>query len=79
MALSFEQFMASSGAELVGGNLVVGTMSERKKVGTLGDDGVFNLNEDGVALAAELEAVAAGAEKPAKRTKATATDTSAIG
>ena len=57
MALSFEKFMEASGADLVAGNIIVGIMGDRKKVGTLGDDGVFNLNDDGKALAEELEAV----------------------
>lgn len=56
MALSFEKFMELSGADLVAGNIIVGVMADRKKVGTLGDDGVFNLNDDGKALAEELEA-----------------------
>lgn len=55
MALSFEKFMELSGADLVAGNIIVGVMADRKKVGTLGDDGVFNLNDDGKALAEELE------------------------
>ena len=46
MALSYEQFMKASGAELVAGNIIVGIMGERKKVGSLGDDGVFNLNDE---------------------------------
>jgi len=56
MALSFEKFMEVSGADLVAGNIIVGVMGDRKKVGSLGDDGVFNLNDDGKALAEELEA-----------------------
>jgi hypothetical protein len=56
MALSFEKFMELSGADLVAGNIIVGMMGDRKKVGSLGDDGVFNLNDDGKALAEELEA-----------------------
>lgn len=57
--------MEATGAELVAGNLIHGIMSTRKKVGTLGDDGVFNLNDDGKALAEEIEA------EPAKRTTRT--------
>lgn len=70
MALSFEQFMEASGAELCAGNLIVGIMGERKKVGSLGDDGIFSLNDDGRALADELEA--APAEKATRRKKADA-------
>lgn len=56
MALSYEQFMEATGAELVAGNIIVGIMSERKKVGSLGDDGVFSLNDDGKALVEQIEA-----------------------
>jgi len=67
MALSFEKFMELSGADLCAGNIIVGMMGDRKKVGSLGDDGVFNLNDDGKALAEELEAPkAAKASKAAK-------------
>ena len=72
MALSFEKFMELSGADLVAGNLIVGIMADRKKVGTLGDDGVFNLNDEGKALAEELEA--APAEKAPKATRAKKTE-----
>ena len=65
MALSFEKFMELSGADLVAGNIIVGVMADRKKVGTLGDDGVFNLNDDGKALAEELEAPKAAKAKKA--------------
>lgn len=68
MALSYEQFMKASGAELVAGNIIVGIMGERKKVGSLGDDGVFNLNDEGKALAEDLEATPA--EKAARKKKA---------
>lgn len=70
MALSFEQFMELSGADLCAGNIIVGMMGDRKKVGSLGDDGVFNLNDDGKALAEELEA--APAEKATRKKKADA-------
>jgi hypothetical protein len=70
MALSYEQFMEASGAELCAGNIIVGIMGERKKVGSLGDDGVFNLNDDGKALAEDLEA--SPAEKATRRKKADA-------
>lgn len=63
MALNFEQFMEATGAELVAGNIIVGLMANRKKVGALSDDGVFNLNDEGKALADEVEA---GAPKKKK-------------
>ena len=70
MALSYEQFMEASGAELCAGNIIVGIMGERKKVGSLGDDGIFSLNDDGRALADEIEATPA--EKATRRKKADA-------
>jgi hypothetical protein len=75
MALSYEQFMEASSAELCAGNIIVGIMGSRKKVGTLGDDGVFNLNDDGKALAEELEA--APAEKATRKKKADTAEASA--
>ena len=75
MALSFEKFMELSGADLVAGNIIVGVMADRKKVGTLGDDGVFNLNDDGKALAEELEAPKVA--KAPKSKKAESADTPA--
>lgn len=70
MAISFEQFMEATGAELVAGNIIVGMTTNRKKVGSLDDDGVFNLNDDGKAMAEELEA--AGGKKATKSKKAEA-------
>lgn len=61
MAMNYEQFMQASGAELVAGNIIVGIMGSRKIVGT--NDDTFNLNEDGQALMAELEAAAASSPK----------------
>jgi hypothetical protein len=67
MALSYEQFMEATGAELVAGNIIVGIMATRKKVGSLGDDGVFSLNDDGKALAEQIES--APAEKATRGRK----------
>jgi len=53
--MSYEQFMQASGAELVCGNIIVGQMANRKKVGDR-IDGVFTLNDDGQKLLVELEA-----------------------
>ena len=80
MALSFEKFMERSGADLVAGNIIVGIMGDRKKVGTLGDDGVFNLNDEGKALAEELEAAPAAEKAPraAKAKKADAAETAEV-
>lgn len=67
MAVSYEQFMEATGAELVCGNIIVGQLADRRKVGEVTDDGVFNLNDDGKAMIADIEA----GQKPttAKRTK----------
>jgi len=70
MALSYEQFMEATGAELVAGNLIHGIMSDRKKVGTLGDDGVFNLNDAGKALVETVEAEPAKKATRAKKAEA---------
>lgn len=55
MALSYEEFVKATGAEVVAGNLIVGIMANRKIVGSI-LDGTFNLNDDGRALADEIEA-----------------------
>lgn len=68
MALSYEQFIEMSGCEVVAGNLIVGQMADRRIVGSI-LDGTFQLNEDGHALAAELEA-GTPAEKATRRKKA---------
>ena len=70
MAISFEQFMEATGAELVAGNIIVGVMATRKKVGSLDDDGVFNLNDDGKALAEEIETASGEKTTKAKKSKA---------
>lgn len=61
MSLSYEQFVAATSAELVGGNLIVGAAAGRKKVGSLSDDGVFSLTDEGRELIAQIEADAAAA------------------
>lgn len=70
MAVSYEQFMEATGAELVCGNIIVGIMADRRKLGEVTDEGVFNLNDEGKALLAEIEV----GEKPAstRRKKAVA-------
>jgi hypothetical protein len=68
MAMTFDDFMAASGAEFVAGNIIHGVMADRKILGTY--DGVFQLNEAGQAMQAELEA-AERAETP-KRGRAKA-------
>ena len=71
MAMSYEQFMQASGAELVCGNIIIGTLGDRKKIGDR-LDGVFNLNEEGQKVLIELESKGVEqpvAEKPAAKTR----------
>jgi len=56
MPVSYEQFMEATGAELVCGNIIVGAMADRRKVGDISDEGIFNLNDEGKAMLAEIEA-----------------------
>lgn len=63
MAISFEQFMEATGAEICAGNIIVGIMSDRRKVGELGTDGVFSLTDEGKAMAEEIQ------ENPTKKTR----------
>lgn len=71
MPMSFEDFVAASNAEVVCGNIIVGTLGNRKVVGTITES--FQLNEDGLALQAELEAGGdAGAPKKTRGKKAEA-------
>jgi len=83
MAMSYEQFMQASGAELVCGNLIIGVMQNRRKIGDR-LDGTFTLNEEGLKLLAEIESkmgvtdatpeVVAKPKKKAKDTPAEAID-----
>jgi hypothetical protein len=73
MAMTIEEFVEKSGGEVVAGNIIVGVMSTRKIVGVI-ENGTFNLNADGQAILAALEAGkpdAAAARAPRKK----ATDT----
>jgi hypothetical protein len=73
MAMTIEEFVSKSGAEVVAGNVIVGIMADRKIVGAI-ENGTFNLNADGQAILAALEAGkpdAATARAPKKK----ATDT----
>lgn len=55
MAMSAEEFIKATGAEVVADNLIVGIMGARKKVGSI-EEGVLNLTAEGKALMEELEA-----------------------
>ena len=63
MAISFEQFMEATGAEICAGNIIIGVMSDRRKVGELGTDGVFSLTDEGKAMAEEIQ------NNPIKKTR----------
>ena len=63
MAISFEQFMEATGAEICAGNIIIGVMSDRRKVGELGTDGVFSLTDEGKAMAEEIQ------NNPVKKTR----------
>jgi hypothetical protein len=60
MAMTQQEFIQQSGAELVGGNLIVGSLSARMIVGTTIP--VFTLNAAGQQLMADLEAGDTAAE-----------------
>jgi hypothetical protein len=63
MAISFEQFMEATGAEICAGNIIIGVMSDRRKVGELGTDGVFSLTDEGKAMAEQIQ------NSPVKKTR----------
>lgn len=53
--VTLKEFLAKSGAELVAGNLIVGTLTDRRIVGDV-RDGTFFLNEEGQKILAAMEA-----------------------
>jgi len=55
MAMSMDEFVKRTNAEVVGGNVIVGQMAERKIIAQV-LEGVFTLNADGQAILAALEA-----------------------
>jgi hypothetical protein len=63
MAISFEQFMEATGAEICAGNIIIGVMGDRRKVGELGTDGVFSLTDEGKEMAEEIQ------NSPVKKTR----------
>lgn len=69
MAITLEKFIEMTNAEEVGGNVIVGVMADRKVVGKV-ESGVFNLNDDGKALVAELEEKAEGKKSAAAKKEA---------
>ena len=54
MSLTIDQFIAATGAELAGDKLILGVASTRRFVGGL-ENGVFTLNAEGQAIAAEIQ------------------------
>jgi molybdenum-dependent DNA-binding transcriptional regulator ModE len=61
MAMTFEQFLEASKAEVVGGDLIVGILKDRKTVGSIAS-GTFVLNEHGQELLAQYEGTAPAQE-----------------
>jgi DUF1009 family protein len=74
MSVTLEQFIEATGAEIVGGNVVVGVTAERKIVGSV-IDGPFNLNDVGLAMSAEIDA---GATKVSANRKKVAVEAAAV-
>jgi hypothetical protein len=64
--MTVEQFIKLSGAEEVGGNLVIGVGPNRKFAAML-VDGVFEWTEDGKAMMAELEDSDTGTKRGRKK------------
>ena len=55
MAYSREEVAEKLGAEIVGGNLIVGERATRVFVGKTSEEGVFTITEEGEALLAAAE------------------------
>ncbi len=54
MAMTMDEFVKRTSAEVVGGNVIVGQMAERKIIASV-IEGIFTLNADGQAVLAALE------------------------
>jgi hypothetical protein len=72
MAISFEQFMEATGAEICAGNIIIGMMADRRIIGRLESDGVFSLTDEGKAMADEIQENPT--KKPSKKVEATPAD-----
>lgn len=62
MSVSLQDFLKQSNAELVGGNIIVGTLADRRVVGEA-FDGTYNLNSEGHTI---LRAITEGDANPVK-------------
>jgi phosphosulfolactate synthase (CoM biosynthesis protein A) len=71
MAISFEQFMEATGAEICAGNIIIGIMADRRIIGRLESDGVFSLTDEGKTMADEIQ------ENSPKKSRKKAEDTPA--
>jgi hypothetical protein len=60
--VTLQEFVKRSGAEMVGGNLIVGSLTDRRIVGNV-QDGTYFLNEDGHKI---LRAMEQGDPEPVK-------------
>lgn len=67
MAMTLKEFLDKTGAEIIGGRLVVGERSDRRFVGSI-EDGTFTLTAEGQelqsAMEAAMEEVVADEDKP---------------
>lgn len=52
--VSLNEFVSRSGAELVGGNLIVGAMQDRRVIGEV-QDGTYFLNDEGHKILRAME------------------------
>jgi hypothetical protein len=54
MAMSFEEVIEKTGADVVGGQLIVGILENRKMIGFM-ENGAFTITEEGKEYLAALE------------------------
>jgi hypothetical protein len=73
MAISFEQFMEATGAEICAGNIIIGIMADRRIIGRLESDGVFSLTDEGKTMADEIQENPT--KKPRKKAETATADT----
>jgi len=78
MSVTYEEFMAQTGAEEVGGQIIVGIRGNRKVV-ALREKGAFNLTDEGKKYWATRKDVTTVEEKPKRgRRKKDATEVSEL-
>jgi hypothetical protein len=72
MAYTKEDLLKLDGAEVVGGNIIHGTLGNRVFVGKISEEGVFFITPEGEERLRALESSVEEAPKPTKATKAKA-------